>query len=77
MKTVLATNDPVVLSYAQHLLHEADIISFVFDNNISAIEGSIGIFPKRIMVSDDDVNFAAETLREDDVTRRFCTDPMS
>lgn len=74
MKPVLATNDPVVLSYAQHLLNEANIINFVFDGNISAVEGAIGIFPKRLMVGDDDVDFATETLRDDDVTRPYCAE---
>ncbi|MFN3610339.1 MAG: DUF2007 domain-containing protein [Hyphomonas sp.] len=50
MEEVLRTNDPVKLSYAQHLLAEAGIEYFVADQHISAIEGNIGAFPRRLMV---------------------------
>ncbi|ABI78128.1 conserved hypothetical protein [Hyphomonas neptunium ATCC 15444] len=50
MEEVLRTNDPVKLSYAQHLLTEAGIEYFVADQHISAVEGNIGAFPRRLMV---------------------------
>lgn len=50
MEEVLRTNDPVKLSYAQHLLGEAGIECFVADQHISAVEGNIGAFPRRLMV---------------------------
>jgi hypothetical protein len=53
MEEVLRTNDPVKLSYAQHLLSEAGIDSFVADQHISAVEGNIGAFPRRLMVKAD------------------------
>lgn len=54
MEEVLRTNDPVKLSYAQHLLAEAGIEGFVADQHISAVEGNIGAFPRRLMVKADD-----------------------
>lgn len=54
MEEVLRTNDPVKLSYAQHLLAEAGIEGFVADQHISAVEGNIGAFPRRLMVKPDD-----------------------
>lgn len=62
MEEVLRTNDPVKLSYAEHLLSEAGIDYFVADQHISAVEGNIGIFPKRILVQKDDKARARLTL---------------
>lgn len=53
MKPVLKTNDPVRLSYAVSLLEGADIPHLVADEHVSAIEGSIGIFPKRLLVPEE------------------------
>ena len=61
MKEVLRTNDLVLLSYATHVLAEAGIEAHVFDAHMSAVEGSIGAFPRRLMVQDDDI---ARALRE-------------
>lgn len=64
MEEVLRTNDPVKLSYAQHLLAEAGIESFVADQHISAVEGNIGAFPRRLMVKSDDKLRADALLAE-------------
>jgi hypothetical protein len=55
MELVLRTNDLVKLSYAQHLLSEAGIEYFVADQHISAVEGNIGAFPRRLMVREADL----------------------
>jgi hypothetical protein len=60
MKEVLRTNDLVLLSYATHVLAEAGIEAVVFDAHMSAVEGSIGAFPRRLMVQDDEI---AQALR--------------
>jgi Putative prokaryotic signal transducing protein len=36
----------------------------VVDQNMSVLEGSIGIFPRRILVDDDDSDAARELLAE-------------
>lgn len=54
MRPVLKTNNPVLLSFAQTLLKEAQIESVVFDENASVMDGSLGILPRRLMVADDD-----------------------
>jgi len=63
MKTVLKTNDPVRLSFARSLLDDARIEYLVADEHISAIEGSIGIFPRRLMVIDEDETRALAALK--------------
>lgn len=72
MRPVLKTTNPVLLSYAQSLLKDADIPTQVFDHNISVIEGSIGILPQRLMVLDNHLTEARNVLvaagLEDDLT---------
>ena len=50
MKELLNTNDAVLISYATALLRDAGIEHTVFDANMSVIEGSIGVLPRRLMV---------------------------
>lgn len=64
MRPVLKTNNPVLLSFAQTLLSDADIESVVFDENASVMDGSLGILPRRLMVADDDFVRGQLVLRE-------------
>lgn len=50
MRELLNTNDVVLISYATALLRDAGIEHTVFDGNMSLVEGSIGILPRRLMV---------------------------
>ncbi|HYM30338.1 MAG TPA: DUF2007 domain-containing protein [Candidatus Cybelea sp.] len=64
MVELLRTNDAVLLSFATALLAEAEIETFVFDQNISIVEGSIAAFPRRLMVSAGDAERARRLLAE-------------
>ena len=64
MRELVRTNDPVLISALEALLKGADIGHMVVDQNISVLEGSIGIFPRRILVEDDQLD-AARTLLEE------------
>ncbi len=64
MHLLLQTNNPVLLSYVQSLLADAGVAAVVFDANISIVEGSIGVFPRRVMVHEDDVRRARHALWE-------------
>jgi hypothetical protein len=64
MRAVLKTNNPVQLDFAQILLKEAGIEVVVFDNNMSIMDGSLGILPRRLMVADDDFTKAQGILRD-------------
>jgi hypothetical protein len=64
MEEVFRTNDPVKLSFAEHLLVEAGIEYFVADRHISAIEGNIGAFPRRILVPEEHSVRARRALAE-------------
>jgi hypothetical protein len=63
MRDVLKTNDAVLLSFAEALLSDAGIPSVVFDGNMSVMDGSLGILPRRLMVSEDDYVRAQTVLR--------------
>lgn len=68
MKEILRTNDLVLISYVGHLLAEAGIAHTLFDAHISAVEGSIGAFPRRIMVDEDDFAAARRVLVNASIT---------
>ena len=64
MRELLRTNDAVLISAIEALLKGAHIDHMVVDQNISVLEGSIGIFPRRILVDEDEFD-AARALLED------------
>jgi len=53
MRELLRTTDPVLVSFVEALLREAGIAYHVADVNASAVEGSIGIFPRRVLVPEE------------------------
>lgn len=62
MRELLRTNDVVLLSLVEATLSEAQIGCFVADRNVSVVDGSIGIFPRRVLVIDDEWTSAREAL---------------
>lgn len=64
MEEVFRTNDLVKLSYIEHLLQEAGIAYFVADQHMSAVEGNIGAFPRRVMVHENVAEAAGKALAE-------------
>ena len=62
MKELIRTNDAVVISFAESLLRDAGIGCFVADQNMSVLDGSIGVLPRRVMVVDEDVDAARRIL---------------
>jgi Putative prokaryotic signal transducing protein len=53
MVEILRTNDIVLIGFAQSLLEGARIPVLVADSHINGIEGSIGAFPRRLLVPGD------------------------
>ena len=54
--------NPVTLSYAQALLKDADIETFLFDMNASVMDGSTILVRRRLMIIDEDEAEACEVL---------------
>ena len=64
MREIVRTNDAVLVSAIQALLDAAEIPHVVLDQNMSVLEGSIGILPRRVLVAEDHVDAARELLEE-------------
>jgi hypothetical protein len=64
MRELVRTNDAVLITAIEALLKSAQIEHMVVDRNMSVLEGSIGIFPRRILVGEDEFD-AARRLLED------------
>jgi hypothetical protein len=70
MEELLRSNDPVYLSFARHVLAEAGIDFLQLDDHMSALEGSVGAIPRRIMVLGDDMDRARLSLANAALTQR-------
>jgi Putative prokaryotic signal transducing protein len=64
MREILRSNDAVLISFAQSVLQEAGITSLLADQHISVVEGSIGAFPRRLLVGGADWTAAHRELRD-------------
>ena len=64
MRELVRTNDAVVLSAIEALLKGARIPHLIVDQNMSVLEGSIGIFPRRILVDEDEIAAARRLLAD-------------
>jgi len=64
LRELVRTNNAVVISAIEALLKGAHIAHLVVDQNMSVLEGSIGIFPRRILVDEDQLAAARRLLVE-------------
>jgi hypothetical protein len=64
MRELLRVNEPVLLSAVGALLDGASIPYLVLDQNMSVLEGSLGILPRRILVPDEHLRSARNLLRD-------------
>lgn len=64
MQELVRTNDLVLISFIESLLAGAGFDYFVADGHMSAVEGSLGFLPRRILVPAQDCDAARRLLRE-------------
>lgn len=64
MEEIVRTNNLVTISFIEALLKEAGITPFIADQNMSVIEGSLGILPRRVLVPEDRAEEARGILRD-------------
>jgi len=64
MHELIRTNDIVLLGAVEALLGAASIDCLVADQHISALEGMIGAFPRRLLVREADSRRARALLIE-------------
>ncbi len=67
MKELVRTNDIVLISLIKALLKEQKIEYIVLDQNMSILEGSLGVLPQRIMTINDDHLRARRLLIDADI----------
>jgi hypothetical protein len=53
MREIVRTNDAVLVSAIGALFDGAHIPYMVLDQNMSVLEGSLGVLPRRILVPDE------------------------
>ncbi len=64
MKEILRTNQALDITYATAMLKAEGIACFVLGENMAVLEGSIGVFPRRLMVADEDAFLARNVLKD-------------
>jgi len=64
LREIVRTNDAVLISAIEALFTGAHIPYLVLDQNMSILEGSIGMLPRRILVEDDSERAARQLLTD-------------
>ena len=74
MRELVRTNDEVLLSAIKALLQSANIPHLVLDQNMSVLEGSLGILPRRILVPEEQVQSARRLLKDAGLAHELAPD---
>jgi hypothetical protein len=61
---IVRTNNAVLISVIESLLGEARIPHVVLDQNMSVLEGSLGVLPRRVLVREDRAAAARNILSD-------------
>ena len=64
MIEIVRTNDPVVLSFIEALMKDAGIACMIADQNMSIVEGSLGVLARRVLVDSEKVEQAKRIVRD-------------
>jgi hypothetical protein len=64
VRELIRTNDMVLVSAVVALLEGAGIRHMVLDQNMSVLEGSLGVLPRRILVSEGNVLTARQIMED-------------
>jgi hypothetical protein len=64
MKEIVRTNDTILVTAIEALLKGADIPHMIADQNMSVLEGSVGILPRRVLVADEYQEAARQLLQD-------------
>lgn len=69
MREILRSNDAVLINFVVVLLRDAGLNPQLVDEHISAIEGSIGALPRRVLIDADEVAQAKRVMKEADLSQ--------
>lgn len=76
MHEIIRSNDIVLMSFAESLMRDAGIASMVADQSMSALEGSLGMLPRRLLVDSDQVDQARRILTDAGLGAELRTDDL-
>jgi len=74
LRELIRTNDMVLVSAVVALLEGARIRHMVLDQNMSVLEGSLGVLPRRILVSEEQERAARRILQDAGLARELRPD---
>jgi tRNA1(Val) A37 N6-methylase TrmN6 len=75
VREIVRTNDAVLVSAVGALLDGAGIPHLVLDQNMSVLEGSLGILPRRVLVAEDYAAAARHLLQDAGLAKELRPDP--
>jgi hypothetical protein len=64
MRELIRANDPVLVSAVVALLEAAGLKPLVLDQNMSVLEGSLGVLQRRIVMVDEEIAQARRVLAD-------------
>ena len=76
MHEIIRSNDIVLMSFAESLMRDAGIASMVADQSMSALEGSLGMLPRRLLVDSDQIDQARRILTDAGLGAELRTDDL-
>ena len=74
MRELVRTNDLVLLSFVRAVLEGEGLFLLVADEAMSSVEGSLGVLPRRVLVTADEEVRARRLLQEAGVAASLLTD---
>ncbi|MCX5497496.1 DUF2007 domain-containing protein [Kaistia dalseonensis] len=77
MDELIRTNDMVLISFVDALLKDAGIEHMLVDQNMSVMEGSLGVLPRRILVPSDDLAAARQLLTDAGIAGELRPEPKA
>ena len=67
MKEILRTTNALDITFAEALLKGEGVRTYALGGHMAVLEGSTGLFPRRLMVADEDAFVAAAVLRDNGI----------
>ena len=74
MREIIRTNDAVLLNFVVVLLRDAGLSPLLADEHVSAVEGSIGALPRRVMIAASELESAKRVLQEAELSQWISSD---
>jgi hypothetical protein len=75
MEELIRSNDLVLIATVEALLNGAGIMHFVLDQHMSAMEGSLGMLPRRVLVDSDHAIRARRLMHDADLGHELRPEP--